>query len=81
MKDLSNEIIVHKKKGEIEYIQFRKLLEYPEIQHCYTTRIGLDFRKDKGDNLIKESYKKICTELKIDEQNIVKQHQTHKDII
>lgn len=81
MKDLSNEIIVHKKKGEIEYIQFRKLLEYPEIQHCYTTRIGLDFRKDKGDNLIKESYKKICTELKIDEQNIVKPHQTHTDRI
>lgn len=81
MIDLSNEIIVHQKKGEIEYIQFRKLLEYPEIRHCYTTRIGLNFRTDKGEDLIKESYEKICKELNINANNVVKPHQTHTDRI
>lgn len=76
MDNLSNEIIVHQKTDEIEYIQFKKLLEYPKIKHCYTTRIGLDFRTD--DNLkIKKSYKRICKELQIDENNVIKPHQTH----
>ena len=38
--DLSNENIVHIKKEGIEYIQFRRLLEFPEIKHAYV--IGLD---------------------------------------
>ena len=29
--DLSNENIIHIKKGNTEYIQFRKLLEYKDI--------------------------------------------------
>lgn len=48
MKDLSNEKIVHQKCGETQYIQFRKLLEYPEIEHCFTLRKGLDFKKIRG---------------------------------
>ena len=28
MKDLSNDTMIHIKKGNIEYLQFRKLLEY-----------------------------------------------------
>ena len=31
MKDLSNKNIIHVKNGDVEYIQFRKLLEYKEI--------------------------------------------------
>ena len=41
MRDLSNENIVHVKKNGIEYLQFRKLLEYDDIiKHAYG--IGLD---------------------------------------
>ncbi len=29
MIDLSNEIMVHKRKEGVEFLQFRKLLEYP----------------------------------------------------
>ena len=37
MKDLSNENVVHIKDGDIEYLQFRKLLEYKDrVTHCYT---------------------------------------------
>ena len=28
MKDLSNENVIHVKKNGVEYLQFRKLLEY-----------------------------------------------------
>ncbi len=38
--DLSNENIVHIKKEGIEYIQFRRLLEFSEIKHAYV--IGLE---------------------------------------
>ena len=36
MKDLSNENVIHIKKDELEYIQFKKLLEYKNIEHCFT---------------------------------------------
>ena len=36
--DLTNNIIIHKNLEGIEFIQFRKLLEYPNLKHCYTMR-------------------------------------------
>ena len=36
--DLTNNIIIHKNLEGIEFIQFRKLLEYPNLKHCYTLR-------------------------------------------
>jgi hypothetical protein len=42
MKDLSNKEVVHIKKDGLEYIQFRKLLEYKEVKHCFTLK-SLDF--------------------------------------
>ena len=37
MKNLSNENIIHVKDGNIEYLQFRRLLEYKDkIVHAYT---------------------------------------------
>ena len=29
--DLSNDNVIHVKKGQVEYLQFRKLLEYKDI--------------------------------------------------
>lgn len=81
MTDLSNENIVHIKNNGIEYIQFKKLLEYEDIlTHCFTLK-PLDF----GDNgnyetkkeLVENNYKVISDELKIDYKNIVRPYQTH----
>lgn len=59
MKDLSNETIVHIKKDGVEYIQFKRLLEYPEIQHCYTLRNdNLDFKIDGDIQVLETSYEK-----------------------
>ena len=38
MKDLTNDIIIHNNINGTEFIQFRKLLEYPNLKHCYTLR-------------------------------------------
>ena len=43
--DLSNENMIHVKKDDIEYLQFRKLLEFDNLVHCYTLRKNLDFRR------------------------------------
>lgn len=81
MTDLSNENTVHKKKNGIEYIQFKRLLEYEDIlTHCFTLK-PLDF----GDNsnyeekkdIINKNYKTICNELNMDYRNIVRPYQTH----
>ena len=41
--DLSNEQVVHKRKNGVEYLQFRRLLEYEDtLKHCFTLK-PLDF--------------------------------------
>ena len=78
MKDLSNENIIHIRKDGIQYLQFRKLLEYKDkIQHCYTLK-NLTIK-----NASKESddYKKICNALNLNNENIVHPKQTHTNIV
>ena len=48
MKNLSNENVVHIIKNEIQYLQFRKLLEYDNIiTHAYSLGTDLNFRTAK----------------------------------
>lgn len=85
--DLSNESIIHKKNETIEYIQFKKLLEFPEIAHAYVIGLDKSFKIYKDDNhhkenqLAEKSYKDICEELGIEYKNIVNTCQKHTDNI
>ena len=46
--DLSNENIIHIKKEGMEYLQFRKLLEYEkDIKHLYTLGLDRNFRTER----------------------------------
>ena len=57
--DLSNENIIHIKKGEQEFIQFKKLLEYSDIiSHCYSIGIDKNYRTKNADrtNLSEKDY-------------------------
>ncbi len=83
--DLSNENVVYVNKNGIEYLQFRRLLEYSDIiTHCFTLK-PLDF----GDNssyetkkdIVNNNYKLICNELNIDYKNIVRPYQTHTNVV
>lgn len=84
-KNLSNENVIHIYDGDIEYLQFRKLLQYADkVQHAYTLK-PLDFGHngniEKRKNEVIEDYKKICDSLNIDYNNVYRPHQTHTDVI
>ena len=83
MKDLSNENIIHVKRDGIQYIQFKRLLEYSDIiSHAYGIGLDRDYRtaKSKGEekyNKAISDYKKLCDSIGIDYKNCVKPCQEH----
>lgn len=79
---MNTENIIFQNKDGIQYIQFKKLLQYPEITHCYTLRSNdkLNFPPIyKDEKTLKQSYNKICGCLNLDSSKVVKPHQTHTD--
>jgi len=84
MQEIFNSHIVYQNKDGIEYIQFKKLLEYLEVTHCYTLRSGdmLNFPPVyKDEKMLKQSYQRICECLGLDASRVMKPHQTHTDNI
>lgn len=85
LMNLSNENIIHIKNNGLEYIQFRKLLEYEDIlTHCFTLK-PLDFGdngnfEDKKD-IVENNYKLICNQLNTDYKDIIRPYQTHTNNI
>lgn len=86
--DLSNENVIHVKKDGIEYLQFRKLLEYSDvIKHAYAIGLDKNFRTARAKNatpLTSEEYekavndyKKLADSIGIDYINIAKPNQAH----
>ena len=78
--DLSNDIVVHKKIGEIEILQFRKLLEFPNIKHAYALK-PLDFRRHGEEKTKYLEYEKLLNSINIKPSTLVKLEQTHTDTI
>lgn len=81
MQNLTNDVILHQNIDGTEFIQFKKLLEFPNIKHCYTLRknnINIQTKGNDDTELI-NSYKKIAKALDFNYKNIVKPHQTHTD--
>ena len=84
--DLSNENVIHIKKGEVEYLQFKRLLEYNDvIEHLYTLiPNNMDYRVD---DLITEdrfnhnvlNYKKLCDTFGMDYKKLVRPMMTHSE--
>lgn len=77
--NLENEIIIHKTGENIEFLQFKRLLEYEDIlTHAYTLR---NSKINYGPNLSKKEYsqnfQKLCQELNLDYQNVIKPNQEH----
>ena len=61
--DLSNENVIHVKKGNVQYLQFRRLLKYKDIISLY----NFDFKKTRlTRNEIQEH---ICRELRVQNSN------------
>lgn len=79
--NFTNKVIVQQNINGTEFIQFRKLLEFPNVSHCYTLRKnGINIQVKDGNKCeLIESYKKVAKALNFDYNNIVKPHQTHTD--
>ena len=79
MKNLSNENVIHTEKDGIQYLQFRKLLEYKsELKHAYSLGTDLNFRTKCEEDCKTNSYEKFC-KIILDEdiKNIVKPNLEH----
>ena len=91
MKDLSNKNVIHVKDKAIEYLQFRKLLEYEDvIHHAYALGLDVGFKTTTANKkpaspermeLARESYKKLCNCMKSNDAYIVQANQNHTDTI
>lgn len=88
MKDLSNENIIHVKKDGIEYLQFKKLLEYNDIiNHGYGIGRDKNYRTIGATPEIKltqqeyesalKDYKDLCDSIGITYEGIIKPYQKH----
>ena len=79
--DLTNNVVIHANKGEFNYLQFRRLNElgiknlYTLKPHFFNTRPDV-VSKERYDSSI-ENYKKLCNEMGLDYNHIVKHNQTH----
>lgn len=82
MKDLSNKNIIHIKKDELEYIQFKKLLKYENIEHCFTLK-PLDFASnvnyEEKKIEVEKALKALSKEFGFDVKYICRPKQTHTD--
>lgn len=80
MKKLENKNIIHVKTDKIEYIQFKKLLEYG-IKHAYTLKKDdINFRSTNPE-LEFNSYKVLYDELGLDIKSYTKPLQKHTSTV
>ncbi|MBQ8298623.1 MAG: peptidoglycan editing factor PgeF [Clostridia bacterium] len=75
--DLSNENVIHIRRGEIEYLQFRKLNQYPEISHAYILK-PLDLRSHNSNDVV-QNYKVAFDSLDLKIETLLRPHQKHTD--
>lgn len=82
MKDLSNENVIHVKKAGLEYIQFKRLLEYENVKHCFTLK-PLDFAAnatyEEKKIEVEKNFDILSKEFEFDVKNICRPKQTHTD--
>ena len=89
--NLSNENVIHVKKGDTEFLQFRKLLDYKDIlTHAYSLGTNLNFRTSTVNKQklpeaeykkAIESYKVLCNSIDINYINLVKTNQEHTNCV
>jgi len=79
--ELGNEDVIHIKDKGIQYLQFKRLLEYDDIiAHCFTLpplNFGNNDTFSENREEIIKNYEKICKRLKIDYKNVVRPLQIH----
>lgn len=85
MRDLSNDVVLHRSEGGFEFLQFRKLLELG-VKHAYTlkphffnTRPGV-VSEERYEQSVK-NYIDFCKVIDVDYNKLVKANQTHTNCV
>ena len=75
--NFSNDKILHIKNNDIEYLQFKKLLEYGDkLTHCFTLK-PKDYKEDDGEN-----YRELYERIGLDINKLVRiDYQAHTNIV
>ncbi len=91
MKNLGNKNIVCIHEDVVQYLQFKRLLEYKHIiTHAYSIGTDVNFRTARINkeelteeelNKALQDYQNLCNKINIDYKNIVKTNQEHTDNI
>ena len=90
MKDLSNENIIHVKNKDIQYLQFRRLLNYKDkITHAYSLGIERSYRTvpkegetfEEKRKVTQQNYKDLCNAIGADYDQVVYSNQVHTDTV
>lgn len=77
----SNKQIVHQKGKQLQYVQFKKLLEYPEVVQGYTKKEnGFDIGGNEAPVKI-QSYGVLAEEFNIQPEQIIRPYQLHTDVV
>lgn len=89
--DLNNENVVYIKNNGVEYLQFKKLLQYDDIiKHAYSLGLNRNYRTARAnkESLTKEEYEKsiqdykeLCNQIGVNYINLVKTNQQHTNIV
>ncbi len=87
--NLSNENVIHVQENGVEYLQFRKLLEFKDrINHVYSLGIDKNYRtarankqklEDKQYQKAIQDYQKLCQTINSKLEHVVKTNQEHTD--
>lgn len=87
--DLSNKNILHIQKNGVEYLQFKKLLEYKDtLYHAYSLGIDKNYRtarankqklEDKDYEKAIQDYQSLCQAIGSKLEHLVKTNQDHTD--
>ena len=85
MRDLSNDVVIHREKDGFEFLQFRKLIElgvnhaYSLKPHFFNTRPGV-VSQETRDKAV-QNYVDFCSVLGIGCDGLVKGNQTHTNCV
>lgn len=77
--DLSNENILHIKREGFEYLQFKRLNEYPEIKHAYILK-PLDLRSHNENDVV-ANYKTVFDDLNVPIETLTRPIQKHTNTV
>ena len=77
--NLTNKEIIHKTGENIDFIQFKRLLEYQDIiAHAYTLKNPkINFGPNLTNDECYQNYQSICDDLNLNVNNIIRPNQKH----